>query len=360
MKQAIRIIRTFKHVSLVTYSLLLLLSMQKSFALNINIAELGKYQLNFNKISAVTHVSSSALIGQVTEKSGANFSVFLPFAVQQTSTLITNGQEVKKDEKIAYLTGYDVHHFIDEFEAAKQLFSIAEKRYQSSLTLYNNKALKQSQWIEISNNYFSAKLRFEHLHHYMSFLSIDKSEQIAIIAPIAGIIRYANASNSDSKAEGELLFDIVPKDAIRLKVNVPPENINNLTYLQVAKQQCKTAVESKDNIIRDFAVTVWSKPLKDACALTLGEKVRVTPFYQQSAYAINKQAVFEFENNNYIAIKNNAQLNLVAITILNATDDRFIFQQDATSANKIVLKNRAALISSVSAVQGILLELGAE
>jgi len=353
MKQAIKIIRSLKQISLVACTLLLL-PVQKSLAIDINIEELGKYKLNFEQVSSVTTVSSSTLIAQVTEKSGANFSVFLPFAVQQVKTLITNGQVVVKDQKIAYLNGYDVHHFLDEFEAAKQLFNIAEKQYQSSLALYNNKALKQSQWIEISKDYFSAKLRFEHLHHYMSFLNIDKNEQIAIIAPIAGIIRYSNTSDSDSKAEGELLFDIIPKNAIRLKVKVPLHNISNLAYLKSANELCKIAVDSKENIIDDFAMTVWSKPLNEQCSLSLGEKVLITPIYQQNAYTIDKTAVFEFENNNYIAIKNNSQLNLIVINILNAHDDQFIFQSDA------VLANRVALTSSVSAVQGILLDLGDE
>lgn len=353
MKYAISTITPFKEISLFIV-FLLLMPIQKSLAVSININELGKYQLNFEKISPITTVSSSALIAQVTEKSGENFSVFLPFNVQQVSTIITGGQSVLKGQKIAYLSGYDVHHFLDEFEAAKQLFNIAEKQYQSSLTLYNSKALKQSQWIEISNNYFSARLRFEHLHHYMSFLNIDENEQIAIIAPIAGIIRYENINDNYSKAEGGLLFDIIPNDAIRLKVSVPVKDIKNLTYLKVEKQQCKFAVSSKENIINDFSMTVWSEPLNKQCSLTLGEKVIVTPVYQQNAFTINKTAVFEFENKNYIAIKNDEQLNLVTINILNANNQNFIFQSNIPLANKI------ALTSSVSAVQGVLLNLGDE
>ncbi|MBL4822085.1 MAG: HlyD family efflux transporter periplasmic adaptor subunit [Colwellia sp.] len=353
MKQAIKIISSLTQVSLIACSLLLL-PIQQSLAIDININELGKYKLNFEQISSVTTVSSNALMAQVTEKSGANFSVFLPFDVQQVNTLVTNGQLVAKHQKIAYLNGYDVHHFLDEFEAAKQLFTIAEKQYQSSSALYASKALKQSQWLEINNNYFSAKLIFEHLHHYMSFLNIDKNEKIAIIAPIAGIIKYSNTSDGNSKAEGELLFDIIPKSAIRLKVKVPLTNISNLAYLKIAKQQCKLAVNSKENIINDFTITIWSKPLNDECLLILGKQVIVTPIYQQNAFSINRTAVFEFKDSNYIAVKHHTQLNLVAINILNSTNDQFIFQ------SAIELKDKEALTSSVSAIQGMLLNLGDE
>jgi hypothetical protein len=188
----------------------------------------------------------------------------------------------------------------------------------------------------------------------MSFLTIDKNDKIAIVAPIAGIIRYSSINAIGSKAEGELLFDIVPTSAIRLKVKVPLKNISNLAYLQIVKQQCKVAVDSKENIVENFAMTVWSQPLNEQCSLTLGEKAVITPIYQQTAYRIDKSAVFEFKNNNYIAIKNNLQLDLVAITILTAINDQFVFQSDSAFINN------QALTSSVSAVQGILLNLGDE
>ena len=64
--------------------------------------------------------------------------------------------------------------------------------------------------------------------------------------------------------------------------------------------------------------------------------------------------VFEFENNNYIAVKQGDKLKLVTIEILGSTNKNFIFHSDHT------LKGQVALTSSVSAVQGILLNLGSE
>jgi len=234
----------FNHI--IAILLVTIIPTKNVWAISLNINELGLYNFSYKNISQVEHVSGSNLLATTSEKVGSNYSVFLPFGVQQIQYLVVNGERVVKDQKIAILTGYDVHHFLDEFEAAKALFENANKQYQSSLRLYKKKALKQSQWIEISKNYFAAQLRFEHLHHYKSFLNIDKNEQISIIAPTAGVVRYSN--DSAAKIEEELLFDVIPDDAIRLKVIVPLKNIENLGHIQVyGQQQCLLEVAAKEN-----------------------------------------------------------------------------------------------------------------
>jgi len=321
-------------------------------AISLNIKDLGLYDFSYKNISQIKHVSGSNLLATTSEKVGSNYSVFLPFSVQQVQYLVVNGEAVVKDQKIAILTGYDVHHFLDEFEAAEALFQNANKQYQSSLRLYKQKVLKQSQWIEISKNYFEAQLRFEHLHHYKSFLNIDKNEQISIIAPIAGTVRYSN--DSAAKAEEELLFDVIPDDAIRLKVTVPLKNIDNLGHIKIGGQQCLLQVDTREKIIDGYTAVIWSKAITSDCSLTLGQKVVITPVYDQTAFMIDKSAVFEFDNHNYIAIKKDQQLNLVSINILNSTNEHYIFASEAE------LNNAQALITSVSAVQGVLLSLGDE
>jgi len=261
---------------------------------------------------------------------------------------------IMASQVIAELKGYDVHHFLDEYEAAEQLFKHAEKHYLSSKHLLKNKALKQSQWLEINKNYYEAKLRFEHLNHYRGFLTVSDDEKIAIIAPTAGYVRYANSSAS--KLEGELLFDIIPSEAIRLTTNVPLANIEQLSQLNVLNSDCVLNIASKETIASRFVTKIWSTAINESkqCQFTLGQSLVVTPIYQQNALTVNKKAVFEFEDKNYIALKNQQKLTLVSINILSSSANHYHFTANADLANK------SALISSVSAVQGILLNLGDE
>lgn len=329
-------------------------SAQAQMPKQIDLNTLAGYQLAFDKIDSVNLVAGNNLLAKVGEKTGANFSVFLPFGVQQVNYLVTNGEKVEASQAIAELKGYDVHHFLDEYEAAEQLFKQAEKQYLSSKILFKNKALKQSQWLEVNKNYYEAKLRFEHLNHYRGFLTVNEHEKIVIIAPTAGYVRHANSSAS--KLEGELLFDIIPSEAIRLTTNVPLANIEQLSQLNVLNSDCVLNIASKETIASRFVTKIWSTAINESkqCQFTLGQSLVVTPIYQQKALTVNKKAVFEFEDKNYIALKDQQKLTLVSINILSSSANHYHFTANADLANK------SALISSVSAVQGILLNLGDE
>jgi hypothetical protein len=335
-----------------TLFLLLLIPIKTVSATRLNLADLGQYNFTYDKVETVDHVAGNHVLSQVTEKKGENFSVFLPFSVQQVNYMVANGQNITKNQPIAYLTGYDVHHFLDEFEAAKQLFNSAEQQYKSSKHLYENKALKQSQWLESSQLYFAAKLRFEHLHHYMSFLYIDKQEKVSIIAPVDGVLRYARGSSA--KEEGELLFDIIPNQAIRLKISVPLTNLEHLAHIEVINQNCKLSIDNKEQVVNQFSVTIWSESFNNNCQLSLGQHIVVTPVYDQKAYVIKKSAIFEFKNKNYVAVKAPKALNLVEINLLSSTEDRYFFSSTE------LLTDQEILVTSVSAIQGVLLELGGE
>lgn len=359
---------TILRTTLIIITLLFSFQLKYASATTLNIEELGQYDFSYHKVEKVKHVSGSHALAQVVEKQGSNFSVFLPFSVQQVNYLVANGNKVLKNQSIAYLKGYDVHHFLDEFDVSQQLYLQAKAQYESSKRLFKSKALAQSAWLDISKNYFQAQLRFEHLNHFKSFLKIDENENISIISPINGFLRYTKGSTE--KKEGELLFDIIPTDAVRLSLNVPAENISNLGHLEIADRQCSYFIDTKEKIVNQFLVTVWSQSiyandnldsnllnankLAEGCSLQLGENVVVTPVYDQSAYRIEKSAVFEFENKDYIAVKNKQQLQLIEIDLVNSTATDYIF------ISQLDLLNKSVLVTSVSALQGILLALGGE
>jgi hypothetical protein len=325
---------------------------------NIALEQLGAYQLNFENVTMVDHVSGQNLLARSQAKTGENFAMYLPFTVQHTQFLSANGAKVVKDQPIAILTGSDVHHFLEEYHAAKILFNNASQQYQTSLGLYKKKALSQSRWTEISNSYFTAKLHFGHLTHLKKLLSISHEskgteEVVSIISPIAGILRYS--TNRDVKEEGKLLFDIIPHNAMRLKISAPLKNIKKLRKVKVLNQNCTIDIDiasTQSSLMNNFNTIIWSDPIKSNCNISLGENLVVSPVYQQTAFSIDKNAIFEINNRSHIAIKNDQQLELVPIEILASNGKNYLFTSQENLAEK------PALTSSVSAVQGILLELG--
>lgn len=317
----------------------------------IELSSLGAFNATFSEVKNVTHLKGQSLIGEVSYMPGENFSVTFPFDVQQVNYLVKNGSLVKQGQTIAFVEGYDVHHFIDEYESSKTLLDIQEKHFQTNKHYFENNTIKSSQWIEISKSYYKAKLNFEHLQHLMSFLHIDKNEKISLISPKKGIIQIP--SLIVKRVFGELAFNVIDVDSIKVNVITPLLLSENLSHFEVSPT-CTFSVNSIEKIADRFHQKIWAEPTSINCKLTLGQSIRVTPVQNIDGFTIAKSAIFEFENTNYIAIKVKETLSLIPIHILGTSEDEYIF----TAKEKIDAKQ--ALISSVSILQGSLLGLGAE
>jgi hypothetical protein len=327
----------------------------------LSLKQLGAYQLTFEEVIEVAHVSGQNLLAKSQERPGENFSTYLPFSIQQSQFLIANGSKILKGQAVAHLEGYDVHHFLEEYQAAETLFKNAKQQYQTGLNLYQQKALSQSRWTEISDQYFKAKLHFGHLGHLNEFLMVndqiikdsDEEKRVSIVSSISGTVRYK--ATKESKNEGDLLFDVIPDNALRLVISVPMRNVQQLAKVKVLDNDFILAIDpstTENNIISNFNTIVWSEPINSTCDISLGESMVVTPIYLKAAFSINKKAVFEINDQSHIAVKKGNQLELIAVELQGTNQNNYLF----TSQQSLV--DRSVLVSSVSALQGILLELG--
>lgn len=317
----------------------------------IKLSSLGDFEASFSDVKKVELMTGQRLIGEVGYLPGDNYSVTFPFDVQRISYLVKNGSEVNKGDTIALVEGYDVHHFIDEYESAKILLEIQEKHFQINKQYSQSKTINSSQWIDITKSYYEAKLHFEHVQHLMSFLSIDENDKISLISPKVGIIQIP--SLVDNRVFGDLAFDVIDKAAINVKVAVPLLIASSLSHLEVSPT-CRLKINSIEKVADKFHQIVWAQPTSLNCKLVLGQVIKVNPVHNIAGFKIKKSAIFEFENNNYVAIKNNEALSLIPINIIGTNAGEYIF---TTKEN---INGKQGLTSSVSILQGNLLSLGAE
>ncbi len=316
----------------------------------ISLEALGKFEINYATAKTASSMQGQDLLGKVTFKAGNDFSVLLPFNIQKINFEVTNGSFVEQGDIVATVEGYDVHHFLDEFSAAKTLFEWSQKHYQLNKNYFQNKTISSTQWIEITKNYFDAKLNFEHFQHLLTFVQITDDHQVHLISPNSGLI---NIINSVQNKQGEPVFSVLETNNIEVKISMPLQPKLEISHFNTS-QNCQLTINSKELIADKFHQTFWAKPAAKNCKLILGQTIKVTPYEKFTGYKIAKSAVFEVNNKNYLAIKANSQLSLVPIEIKGANNNEYFFSSAKDIANKQVL------IRSTSILQGILLGLGAE
>jgi len=96
---------------------------------------------------------------------------------------------------------------------------------------------------------------------------------------------------------------------------------------------------------------VWSKP-ETPCNLSLGQQLVLTPISVASGFSIPRNALFELDNRDFVAVKNGNQLQLVAVNIIGKDNLNYVVQSHQLTHQS------EDLVSSVSIAQGIFMGLG--
>ena len=321
-------------------------------AAEVTTDELGDLSLSFVAPIAVNSYPGQRTSAQVTFKHGAAFTLVAPRRVQQVSYRVEVGTRVEKGQPIAELRGPEMHHFMTEMEAAAEMLANVEKRFNSNKVLYEKKAIKESQWIDISEQYYGAMLEYEHMRHFNDLvISVDPLTDLIVLgAPIAGIIDYA-PDDSDIKPGDDIAL-LIPIEVIRLKISVPAALRKELLAIQGS--ECSVDIASVGSVANGFQVTAWSESIGDKCDLVLGQTLLVTPQYRTRAYQVPVSSVFHWQKSSAIFLEEDGQLRVVSVDLLASSEGTYIVRSEES------LEGGRILTTSVSAVQGVLMGLGGE
>jgi len=333
------------------FVLAFLLSCANLNAQTINLDLLGKLTLEYQQIEKVSHIPSKRVMGQVGYMRGYDYVLNTPIRISRLSFLLDNGGEIKKGEAFAKISGPDVHHFMAVLNAKKQLLSLARTRLENSRQLFNKKLIDEDKWLKINQNYFSSQLEFEHLQHFAELIKGEiLDDTITITAPTDGI--FIKANHNMNFEEGEALASFVSSEQVKIKMQLPAKQANEVDYIQL--ENCQLKIANKSRVSRGAFVEVWSESVKDSCQLLIGDLVSVQPFFKKLAYRVAKNAVFSLDGKDQILIKNKSQLEAIEVELVTSSGNDYLLYSSKD------LTNAQVLISSVSAAQGILLGLGGE
>ncbi|MCB1699757.1 MAG: hypothetical protein KDI14_02810 [Halioglobus sp.] len=319
----------------------------------VELAALGSLQLEFEQAVPVEVYPGQRVAAQVTFRKGEAFNVPSPGRVQQIEYLVEPGAAVQQGQPFAVLRGPEMHHFEMRFESSQALAESAERRFKSNRELYKRKAISESQWQEISEKYYELMLEYEHMRHFFELVvgGDNDPDALTLAAPLASQIDYSSAEHRVE--EGDSIAQFVPASAIRLEVALPVASAREVSAVRVG--DCELAIERVGAMTDGFFVQAWTGALPASCGLMLGQQVLATPLLRVSgAYRVPRTAVFQLEHESFVLVRSGASLTAVAVVLLAAEDGDYVLQT-ATP-----LDAADVLVSSVSAVQGIMLGLGGE
>ncbi|MEJ2531586.1 MAG: hypothetical protein P8Y92_07285 [Halioglobus sp.] len=333
-------------------ALLLLFVATACRAETVAIDSLRALALEYQTIRPVDLYPGQPVSAQVAAPGGEAFAVVAPARVQQISYVVPAGTVVAQGEAFALLRGPEIHHFLTEYEATAQLLEDASRRYENHRELYEKKAIDESRWVEVSERYQTLRLEYEHMRHFHDLVIEERKQDDAILlgAPIAGITDYAYSAGG--LRSGDTIASFIPRDAIRLVASIPHRQSADLAFLEAAG--CRLAVSRVSGITTGFFVEAWSEPVTDKCALIPGQRLAATPLYRTSAFRLPRTAVLQREAGSHVFLREGDVLRAVPVELLAADEADYI----VTSTTP--LGGREALVTSVSAVQGVLLGLGDE
>lgn len=260
--------------------------------------------------------------------------------------MVANGESVEKGDVIATINGVDVHHFIDEMAAAKTIYLNSKKYFQATKGSADTSTYKSAQWLAINKSFVEAKLNYEHFAHLEKVIQVDENDVISILSPQEGVINMNDLG-------ADVLFEVIPTASLLVKAYLPVSNISGFNSLISEVEGCVLSTVVVEPVIKDYQQVIWSKGSK-ACQFTLGQSMVLVPEYGVQGFKVTRDAIFELDNQDYVAVKQGEKLFLEKVSIVGKQGrSLIIFSNKLSSETQI-------LIASVSIAQGIFMGLGGE
>lgn len=334
-------------------ALLLLSQAGQAAELTVELAALGSLELAFKKALPEQDYPGQPVAAQVTFRRGEAFNVLSPGRVQQIEYLVEPGATVQQGQPFAVLRGPEMHHFEMSYLSSQALAEGAQRRFKSNKSLFERKAISETQWLEISEQYYALSLEYEHMRHFFELVigGDDDPDALTLAAPLAGLIDYGWANGGVGEGDSIALF--VPLRAVRLQVALPNAIGSEVSALRAGN--CLLTIERVSAMTDGFFLQAWTHSLPSSCHLMLGQQLLATPMVRAAgAYRVPRSAVFQLQGESYILLRRGDSLAAVTVTLLGSDAGDYLLRAATPLADAQVL------VSSVSAVQGVLLGFGGE
>jgi len=260
----------FRHV-LVLFSMVLACDVHASNS--VSLGELGKLSLTYTPINAVSTMEKPASTGIVKVLPGSPLQIISPMDPQKIEYLVAHGENVKQNQRIAMLSGSEVHHFRDNLAAKTALLKIAKSRFDKNRELASVNAISQDKWLNIAQQYYDAQLTWGHLNHFAEMFEPHSDEDMGyLLAPSKGIFMLPEQRSNDIKTQATetQLGAIVNPNSIRLTTLV---NASEKEFVEaIHTDSCSVEVEKIEKLTTAFLCACGQRHYLKAVHCNLAHK----------------------------------------------------------------------------------------
>lgn len=316
---------------------------------SVSLDKLGKLSLTYSSINAIGAIEKPASTAMVSALPRSPLRIISPMNPQKIDYLVAHGESVTQHQRIAILSGSEVHHFRDNLAAKTALLAITTSRFNKNRELASINAIPQDKWLDIAQQYYDAQLTWGHLNHFADMFEPHEDDDMGyLLAPTEGVFLLPDQASTDTETQ---LGAIVSPNDVRLSTLIHTLNSDVAEAINTAS--CSVDIEKVEKINHRFFVRVWSAPLPEGCALQLGAQVNARVQLSVSALTVPADSVFYLHGQASIFLRRANVLEAMPITLIGHADtDNAVFTAPGLTNSDEVLT------SAVSAVQGILLGLG--
>jgi hypothetical protein len=324
----------------------------------IAVDQLGSLALEFTAARLVSHVPGASVLADVSHRPGAAFRVHAPRRIQQAEYLVEPGEIVSAGQVIVRLSGPEIHHWQTELDSLRARFQLADDRYHRNQPLYEASTIAETTWLDIVSQWHALRLALEDMNHFAELVDMvgePGDADLLLVAPFASRVNYEVMEAGPD--QDQLIAAFAPLDAMRLRARIPSERHSALDALEV--NGCRVAVSMVGQQLSGFLLDAWSEPLDGRCGLLPGQTLSVTPLYRGASdgfqvVRVPGSALLAWNHQTYLLRRDGDRLLLEAVSLLTRDGSEFLVRGPER------LVDAQVLISSVSAVQGVLMGLGGE
>lgn len=292
------------------------------------------------------------------------YSMSIPLGGYLKYTHLLPGMKIKKNEIIAVLEDPQYIQLQEDYLQTKNQYTLLEKNYLRQKELWEQKAVSDKTYEQAAAEFENCKIKLKALEEKLNIINIpakeltaDKiSKTIKLSAPFSGYVTSVHFTTGKYIPPSEILFELVNPEDIHLNIKVLEKDLEYIKIGQKALAYTLSMPEKKYNC----EIILINKKVNDDgtidvhCHFEKYDESLIPGTYMQADVmvedikggAIPKNAVVFYNNTYFVFVQSKAnEFEMIRIEKISENENFILIRNYAELKNKkIVISNAYSLL----------------